>query len=258
MKTRHLALGLATLSLLAAAACGSSDQNTQPQTPTDVTATTSGTGPSAPYGNAQNAVTPMNSTPTPAEEAPTTAPRTDQATGGTSPGGMATMADGTMGTVVAGGNAGSNGASDAQIAAVLDAANNGEIEQARVAAKKSKNARVKHFAQHMIDDHSHAEAKLQATDSKAGITPQDSALSSQLKDGGRQVMTTLGSTTGADFDRAYMDAQVDQHQKVLDAIDRFIPQAQNADLKSILQECRTKVAGHLRDAKDIQSQLTSK
>jgi len=148
-------------------------------------------------------------------------------------------------------------ASDAQIAEVVDAANNGEMAQAREALSKAKSARVKQFAEHMITDHGQAERKLRTIDAKNHITPQDSAMSDKIKQNGDQVMLTLKASNGSDFDKAYIDAQVDQHQKVLDQIDRDIPQAQSADLIAYLKGVRTKVAGHLKMAQDIQASLNN-
>jgi putative membrane protein len=54
-----------------------------------------------------------------------------------------------------------------------------------------------------------------------------------------------------------MDAQVDEHQKVLATLDdKLIPQAQNADLKSLLEKVRAKVASHLKMAQDVQASLS--
>jgi putative membrane protein len=50
---------------------------------------------------------------------------------------------------------------------------------------------------------------------------------------------------------------VSEHTQVLSLLDeRLIPHAQNADLTKTLQAIRTKVAGHLKMAQDIQSALT--
>jgi len=50
-------------------------------------------------------------------------------------------------------------------------------------------------------------------------------------------------------DRIFVDAQVDEHQKVLELLNnKLIPQAQNQELKSMLEKVRTKVAGHLKMA----------
>jgi putative membrane protein len=145
---------------------------------------------------------------------------------------------------------------DAQIVAVIQAADTGEIAQAREVLKKSKNARVRQFAQHMITAHSAAESKIANIDGKIGLTPQTNAVAEQLTSGSEQVMGNLRSASGSDFDKTYVDAQVTQHTKVLDLLDnKLIPHAQNSDLVKALQEIRAKVAGHLNDAQALQTSL---
>jgi putative membrane protein len=81
-------------------------------------------------------------------------------------------------------------------------------------------------------------------------------MSTQLKLEGETTMSELKSTAPKDFDREYMDAQVDAHQKVLSALDeKLIPSARDPELKTLLNEMRTTVESHLKDAKKIQGSL---
>jgi putative membrane protein len=146
--------------------------------------------------------------------------------------------------------------SDEQIAAITDAANNGEIEQAKIAQKNAKNARVKKFAAMMITDHTQAKQKQKKLLGKLNVTPATSAMASQLETEGQQKLEEIKALKGAEFDRAYIDAQVEAHQKVLDAFDKqLIPQAKNTDFKALLSEIRPKIAAHLEEAKEIQQAL---
>jgi putative membrane protein len=253
--TRRLSgLSFSALALLGVVACGGSNANTQAQTPATTT-TTAGSP----------AVTDPSAAAPPAEMPVTSAPAAPS--GADSPSNLATpLAGSTMSGITHNGpsdqpnttpidRTDSTVYSDAQIAEVIDAANNGEIAQAREALTKAKSARVRQMAQHMITDHGQAENKLRSIDSKNHIAPQDSAMSDKIKQNGDQVMLTLKASNGSDFDKAYIDAQVDQHQKVLDQIDHDIPQAQNAALVTYLKDVRTKVAHHLKMAQDIQASL---
>ncbi len=142
---------------------------------------------------------------------------------------------------------------DAQIVAIVEAANQGEVEQGREALRHTKSDRVRAFAQHMVSDHTAADSKLATVATKEGITPQRNGISGEIKANGEQLMASLKSVNGADFDRAYADGQVAEHAKVLDLLDnRLIPQAQSADLKKTLQQIRAKVAMHLSDAQVLQ------
>jgi putative membrane protein len=147
---------------------------------------------------------------------------------------------------------------DEQIAAVTDAANTGEVEQAKLAQKKGKNARVKKFAATMIAHHGQAKQKQSKLLGKAKITPAENALSTQLTEESTRMLETLKTAEGPDFDKAYIDSQVDAHQKVLEAFDtRLIPNAQNPELKASLEEFRTKIEAHLKEAQEIQQLLAA-
>jgi len=142
--------------------------------------------------------------------------------------------------------------SDAQIAGITGAAHKGEIEQAKLAKKHSKNAKVKAFANQMIKQHTSAEKMEDAVTSKAGITPADSDTSTKITQMGSDTMTQLQGLKGKEFDKAYVQAQVEAHTKVLDSLDNMlIPAAQNADLKAQLQKERPVVAAHLEHAKKL-------
>ena len=62
--------------------------------------------------------------------------------------------------------------------------------------------------------------------------------------------------SGAAFDRAYIDHEVAYHQQVLDAINNtLIPNAQNAELKALLQQTAPAIEAHLQHAKELQTPL---
>jgi putative membrane protein len=148
---------------------------------------------------------------------------------------------------------------DAQIAAITDAANGAEVAQAKLALQKSKNARVKKFAQMMIDEHGKAQRDQAELVSRLGIKPEtDAPKVSSLKTDAADSERTLKAATADSFDRAYMDIQVADHQMVLDFLDRdFIPSAKNAEFKRSLQDFRPKVEHHLQEAMDIQQSLSA-
>ena len=68
---------------------------------------------------------------------------------------------------------------------------------------------------------------------------------------------TTETTSASDFDKKYIDYQVNFHQAVLDNLDaRLIPWS-SPDLRSLLEEQRPKVAAHLERARELQRQLNS-
>lgn len=153
--------------------------------------------------------------------------------------------------------AGTQQLNDSQIAMVVMAADTAEVSQAKMAATKAQNKQVKTFASHMAMDHSTNEHQVAQFDKKKKMTPEESQLSQTLTTQAQQTATQLQGMSGAQFDKAYMDAQVQQHQMVLDALNnQLIPNAQNAQLKTMLQKTAKKVAEHLEMAKKIQSSMS--
>ena len=142
--------------------------------------------------------------------------------------------------------------SDGQIAAIAGAANQGDILKSQLAKKRSKNAKVKEFANLMIKDHTALDARAK----KLGIAPEENEMSRALTQGAQDAMTKLTPLAGKEFDTAYVDIQVGSHEKVLKALDdQLIPNAKDPKLKALLQTARAKVQMHLEHAQKLQSAL---
>jgi putative membrane protein len=144
---------------------------------------------------------------------------------------------------------------DEQIAAITDGANQAEIEQGKLARLKSKDRDVLKFAAQMIA--AHEEAK--KNQDKLGLKTADSVLGNTLGTEAASTQSSLKSADGKDFDKAYIDAQVTEHQKLLDALnDKLLPSVKNPDLKAYLTQIQPHVARHLKEAQEIQHALAVK
>lgn len=144
--------------------------------------------------------------------------------------------------------------SDAQIAAITQLVHDSEIEQAQLAQSKSKNPAVLNFASLMIRHHTQARQQ----QSGLGLSSAPSSMSRMMSEQGRQTLATLRDKSGSDFDRAYLQSQIEQHQKVLDSIDQqFLPNAKSPELREHLQELRPQLQQHLEAARDAQRALNT-
>jgi len=145
---------------------------------------------------------------------------------------------------------------DPQIAAIAVAANSVDSAGGVVAQQKGTDARVKEFASRMVTDHGGVNKQAVALVTRLGVTPEETPTSRQLTQGGEQSRQQLSGLSGAAFDRGYIDHEVEYHQTVLQAIDNtLLPNAQNAELKGLLQQVRPAVAAHLAMAQEIQKEL---
>jgi putative membrane protein len=149
-----------------------------------------------------------------------------------------------------------SGPTDPQIAAIVVESNNVDIDAARLAESKTKNKEVKAFAKDMVRDHSSVNKKATALVKKLGVTPEENDTSKSLKNDGDKMQAKLKAMTGSDFDKNYVDNEVNYHQTILDAIDKtLIPNAKNAELKTLLEKTRPTVAEHLEHAKHMQASM---
>lgn len=145
--------------------------------------------------------------------------------------------------------------SEDQIAAITEGVNVAEIEQGKIARLKSKDPAIQKFAAKMIAGHEEA----RKNQDKLKLGSAESSLGDTFGTESASAMNTLKSAQGKDFDRAYIDAEVEQHQKLLDALnDKLLPSVKNPDLKAYLNQIQPHVLRHLKEAQEIQQQVGSK
>jgi len=146
--------------------------------------------------------------------------------------------------------------SDANIAAIVTNANQGEVDQGQTASTRASSDDVRAFARMMVTDHTNALNQANSLWSRANITASDNDVSRALQSGSRQTVSALSTYSGTDFDRQYINSQVDVHQWLLSTLDNtLIPSAHNRQLRDFLQTQRTAVAMHLDRARQIQNNL---
>ena len=148
------------------------------------------------------------------------------------------------------------GPNDAQIAAIVVTANQVDIDAGKLAESKGKSKEVKAFGKMMVTDHTGVNKSATDLAAKLKLKPEDNPTAQSLKKGGADNVAHLKTLKGAAFDKAYVDHEVDYHQAVIDAMDKtLIPNAQNAELKSLLVKVRPAFVAHLDHAKMLQASL---
>jgi putative membrane protein len=145
---------------------------------------------------------------------------------------------------------------DAQIAAIVVAANQVDVDAGNLALKKTQNAQVKDLAQRMVTDHTAVNQAAGALVGKLGVTPEETDASKGLTKGGADTRAELEKLDGAAFDKAYVDNEVAYHEAVIGVLDaQLIPAAANAELKKTLVDVRPAFLAHLEHAKQVQTAL---
>ena len=123
-----------------------------------------------------------------------------------------------------------------------------EIESSKLSAASASSAAVKSFAAKMVTAHQDSTAKLKTT--LAGLSPAvtpDDTLSGEQQ----AALDMLKTLKGADFDKAYAAAQVDAHQKALDALNGYAASGDTPALKDFASGLVPTVTAHLNMAKGL-------
>ena len=145
---------------------------------------------------------------------------------------------------------------DANIIAVLDAANVADSAGGTLAATKGTSTDVKNFGKLMAGEHHALRQQGQALAKSANITPMPPAGDqTQSKAEQNQKMLT-DMQKGAAWDKMYIDHEVQMHEQVLETAKQAHDQAQNAELKALIEKAQPVIEKHLERAREIQQKLT--
>ena len=145
--------------------------------------------------------------------------------------------------------------SDPNIVALLDQANMADSSAGALASTKATNKAVKDFARRMMSEHHALRKQGQQLAKQLNVTPAPPA-SNPLQPLVESEMTALKSTPkGPEFDRVYIEQEIAAHKAVLDLAEDAHGQAQNEQLKALIEQARPVIQKHLDQAEEIQDQL---
>src|SRR5262245_37984200 len=124
--------------------------------------------------------------------------------------------------------------------------NMAEVGIGKVATEKARREEVKKFGQMMVDDHTKAGDDLKTIASQKNIT-WPTATDSEHK----ALQTKLSGLSGAEFDRAYMQAMVDGHKKVASDVRKESTSGKDPDVKAWAANTLPTIEMHLKQAESI-------
>ena len=134
---------------------------------------------------------------------------------------------------------------------VKEAAQGGmaEVELGQLASKNAQDPEVKKFGQMMVSEHGKANAELKTLAGKKNWTmPTD--IGSH-----KSTMDKLQGLKGADFDKAYVDEMVSDHEKDLKAFQQQGQSGADPELKEFAAKTATVIQKHLDAIKAIQAKM---
>ncbi|MXV52989.1 DUF4142 domain-containing protein [Pedobacter sp. HMF7647] len=139
---------------------------------------------------------------------------------------------------------------DAKFATDAAVAGMAEVALGKLALEKTANAQIKDFANMMVADHSKANDELMAIAKQKNIT-----LPTTVDEEHQKKMDDLSKKSGAEFDKAYADAMVDGHKKVLDMMKGEADNGSDAELKAFASKTAPVVQTHLSAIEKIHDSM---
>jgi putative membrane protein len=144
---------------------------------------------------------------------------------------------------------------DENIFALLDEANIADSAAGAIAATKGTSATVRDFGRQMMRDHHALRAQGEALAKKLKVTPTPPAGDNSIADSQRSLDNLNSTAKGKDFDKAYIDHEVEYHKAVLETATKAMGQAQRTELKNLIQKAAPAIQRHLDKAESIQKNL---
>jgi len=144
---------------------------------------------------------------------------------------------------------------DTSILGILDELNAADSTTGNMASTKGTNAAVKSFGKDMMRDHHKLRAAGQALAKKLNITPAPPA-NDTLPATIKKIGDTLTATPkGADWDKLYINTEVNVHQFVLSFLQNAESAATDSSLKAAITNATPVIQRHLTNAQAIQTKL---
>ena len=144
---------------------------------------------------------------------------------------------------------------DDNIFALLDEANAADSAAGAVAVTKGTASAVRDYGRRMMRDHHQLRARGEALAKKLKIVlaaPADDPVASAAQ----KHMDIINATAkGKDFDKAYIDGEVEIHKSVLELATQAARQTQNTELKNLIQKAAPVIRDQLDLAESVQKSL---
>lgn len=125
-----------------------------------------------------------------------------------------------------------------------------EVKMGELAQQKATNSQVKSFASMLVNDHMGANEQVKRLAAQRNVTlPNDVSTDNQ------KMYDDLSKKTGGNFDKAYMDEMIDDHQKDIDLFEKASNRVNDAEIKTFIDNTLPKLRQHLDSARAINKLL---
>lgn len=125
-----------------------------------------------------------------------------------------------------------------------------EVELGRLAESNAQSSEVKQFGARMVQDHSAANQQLIAIATRKGVTPP-----TQLDEHHTRMRDRLARLRGAEFDRAYMQMMVNDHDQDTKAFRHEAQTGIDHDIRQFARTTLSVIEQHDRIAHQVDESL---
>jgi putative membrane protein len=126
-----------------------------------------------------------------------------------------------------------------------------EVKLGQLAEEKAQAPEVKNFAKRMVEDHSKALEEIKQLGSKDGIN-----MPTDISHKDAETYNRLSKLSGPEFDRAYSQEMVKDHQKDIAEFKKGETSAQKPDVKEFAQKTLPTLQSHLELAQHMQAHVS--
>jgi putative membrane protein len=153
-------------------------------------------------------------------------------------------------TLLVGANSAGAQVPDEEFAMKAATAGNKEVRLGRLASRRARSGAVKSFGRRMMADHTTSGNKLKAIAARKRIR-----LPAGLDDEGRAAVDQLSALSGREFDRAYMEMMVADHERAVADFEAEANTGSDRQLRTFARQALPTLRMHLRMARDGVSRL---
>jgi putative membrane protein len=147
---------------------------------------------------------------------------------------------------------------DATIVAIFDNANTVDIETGKLAAERGSSNEVRQFGAMLARDHEMVRQQGRDLAKKLGVTPTPPAGDQSAREQAA-VIHRLSSLRGGEFDRAFLQREVQFHKDVIAAIETtLLPAIKNEELRALVVKVTPAFQAHLAMAENLLTRVATK
>jgi|LNFM01.1.fsa_nt_gb putative membrane protein len=121
-----------------------------------------------------------------------------------------------------------------------------EIESSQLALERARSEEVRAFAEKMIAEHTAAGEQMRAAATEEGLTPVETLMPDHLAQ-----LNNLTTSDPADFDAAYVGAQLAAHTEAVQLFQGYSTQGPGGALRTFATETLPKLEEHLTEVEPL-------